>query len=417
MQSPAIVMNMFYTGLGIARSLGEQGIPVVGLTEQRIYGNYTRYAKTVFCPDSRKDPEALLAFLLRRGERSGRGVIFPTRDDDVLFLDRFRKELEPYYSLVVPPSSAITVCLDKWQTYLCSKQAGVSTPKSWLVEGEEDLGRAMQEATYPCVLKPLAAHHWRRGHNWDIVGARKAIPVRSREELVAEYAAIARADNRALLQEMIPGGDDCLVVTACYIDRKFQWAGAFNAQKLVQEPAIFGTGCVVQTVHRPELFDPTQRLLQQMNFSGIAEVEYKWDRSANCYKLIEVNPRPWDQHRLGNACGVDLIHLAYADHADLPRPAVQAHTSTWKWIADDAFVMTAVRSLRKRDGKCRAMLRTARGKRIYGIWSAKDPLPFLGYFVGQLIPQLASAGFKRFWSRLTARMARQTLSTKGRSAV
>ena len=54
---PAVVMNMFYTGLGIARSLGEHKIPVIGLTSQRgIYGNFTRYAKTVFCPDSRREP-------------------------------------------------------------------------------------------------------------------------------------------------------------------------------------------------------------------------------------------------------------------------------------------------------------------------------------------------------------------------
>jgi hypothetical protein len=45
MPPPAIVMNMFYTGLGIARSLGERGVPVVGLTARRgAYGNWTRYA-------------------------------------------------------------------------------------------------------------------------------------------------------------------------------------------------------------------------------------------------------------------------------------------------------------------------------------------------------------------------------------
>ena len=59
MRPTAYVMNMFYTGLGIARSLGEHGIPVVGLTAQRaFYGNYTRYAKAVFSPDSRHEPEA-----------------------------------------------------------------------------------------------------------------------------------------------------------------------------------------------------------------------------------------------------------------------------------------------------------------------------------------------------------------------
>ena len=62
-QPTAVVMNLFYTGLGIARSLGERGIPVVGLTSQhRIYGNFTRYASVRFCPDSRSEPGSLLPF-------------------------------------------------------------------------------------------------------------------------------------------------------------------------------------------------------------------------------------------------------------------------------------------------------------------------------------------------------------------
>jgi D-aspartate ligase len=415
MHPTAVVMNMFYTGLGIARSLGARGVPVLGLTAQRgIYGNHTRYAKSVISPDSRREPEALLAFLLElRHQIDGRAVLFPTRDDDVVFLNRFREELSPLYSLVIPPAPAIAVCLDKWQTYLCAKQAGVPTPACWMIESDDDLAKAAREVVFPAVLKPLAAHHWRRARNWEIVGGRKAIAVHSREELLAEYTAIARADNRVLLQEMIPGDDDCLVVTACYITRNGRWAGAFNAQKLIQEPAGFGTGCVVQTAHRPELFEPTMRLLQQMEFSGVAEVEYKWHQAAQSYQLVEVNPRPWDQHSLGRMCGVDLMYLAYADHAGLPMPEVRPQTSVWKWIADDVFVMTAARSLIRHTGRFRSLFRAARGNRIYGIWSARDPLPFLRYFVGHMLPQLTSLGIRQIWSRLTTSLTRRPVSAKG----
>src|SRR4051794_6728413 len=91
----AIVMNVYYTGLGIARSLGQRGIPVLGLSAERgVYGNLTRYAKIMLSPDSRTEPEALLSYLLRMGSTfPERPVIFPTRDDDVLFLDRYRTQL------------------------------------------------------------------------------------------------------------------------------------------------------------------------------------------------------------------------------------------------------------------------------------------------------------------------------------
>jgi predicted ATP-grasp superfamily ATP-dependent carboligase len=128
-------MNMFCTGLGIARSLSEQGVRVIGLTSQRgVYGNYTRCARTVLCPDSRNEPEALLARLLVLGRELGqRSVIFPTRDDDVIFLDRYRRELEPYFALTIPDGPVVRACLDKWETYLWAGKAGVLTPKCWLV--------------------------------------------------------------------------------------------------------------------------------------------------------------------------------------------------------------------------------------------------------------------------------------------
>src|ERR1035441_5871501 len=119
MRPTSVVMNMFYTGLGIARSLGEQGIPVIGLSSERgVYGNFTRYARTVRCPDSRSEPEQLLAYLLEMGRNMGqRPLIWPTRDDDVLFLDRFRREMEPYFIPMTPEKSVVSACLDKWETY------------------------------------------------------------------------------------------------------------------------------------------------------------------------------------------------------------------------------------------------------------------------------------------------------------
>jgi D-aspartate ligase len=406
MPPTAIVMNMFYTGLGIARSLGERGIPVIGLTAQHgIYGNFTRYAKTVFCPDSRTQPEALLVYLLRLGQEIGHhAVIFPTRDDDLVFLDRFRTELTPYFSLAIPESPVLNACLNKWETYLWAQRAEVATPRCWSIEGAEDLHGIFHQLTYPCVLKPLSSHTWRQGKNWQLVGARKAIAIFSQEELLAEYEAIARVDKRILLQEMIPGGDESLVIMACFLDRNSSWVAGFNTQKLVQVPEGFGTGCIVQAADRPELLGPTIRMLQKMHFTGIAEVEYKWDSACAQYKLIEINPRPWDQHRLGRTCGIDLVYLAYCEHAELPRPIVTKQRSEQKWVAEDTFLTAALSSLWKRDAKAGSLFRLARGRRIYAIWSAKDPLPLLAYLVIRFIPGLIGPGARAIRSALRDRL-------------
>jgi len=385
----AIILNMFYTGLGIARSLGEHGIPVIGLTSHKgIYGNFTRYARVLHCPDSREQPDELLAFLLRLADETGGGVIFPTRDDDVLFLERFRQQLEGRFKLALPQSSALQASLDKWETYQWARKTSIPTPACWVVSSKEELERIAPEIPLPCVLKPISAHVWRKGTNWRIVGSRKAIPVASKEELFAEYDTISQAEGRILIQEMVSGTEDCLRIAACYMDRDSNFVAGFTAQKLLQVPVGFGTGCIVQAQDFPELKPIAVALLRAIRFTGIAEVEFKWDSHSGEYKLIEINPRPWDQHRLGNACGVDLIHIAYCSYAGLPLPPVTDQRSGAKWVDEDTLFLRLLKSCWRRDGQLRSLLRLASGKRIYGIWSAADPLPLFAFIVLRFGPDL-----------------------------
>jgi len=386
----AIVMNMFYTGLGVARSLWERGIPVIGLSAHReACGNFTRCAKVMVAPDSKECPDQLLDFLLKlRGSLPEAAIIFPTRDQDVLFLDRFRELLQPLFRLVLPDRSALAIALDKNETARVAVAAGMPTPGTWEIHSKADLLRILPDLRFPLVLKPVSAHHWRQGGNWQLVGNRKAIGVFSAEEMLEEYERIARADSRVLVQEMVPGGDDCLFIAACYFDQSSRFVAGFALQKLLQSPAVFGTGCIVQTIELPELVEMAGQFLERIGYNGIAEVEFKYDSAASEYKLIEINPRPWDQHRLGNACGVDLIYITYCDLARRPGPAIPRQTAGDRWIAEDVLLWHVLRSFWKRNGEFRSLLRMIRGHRVYSMWSWRDPLPFLGFFTFRFLPDL-----------------------------
>jgi predicted ATP-grasp superfamily ATP-dependent carboligase len=274
-----VVMNLSYTGLGIARSLGARGVPVTGLSATGgVYGNFTRYAKVLRCPDSKEEPEALLDLLLRLGAKADhKQIVFPTRDHDVVFLDRFREELDPYFVAMIPPRDSLSACLDKWETFRAARRAGVSTPACWKIEAAADLEAAIGQMRFPCVLKPLEAHHWRGSGTWGRVGGRKAICVHSAGELRREYAAVSAVECRALVQELVPGDDDQLFVAACYLDARSELRAGFTARKLVQVPEGFGTGCVVQAADRPELMAAAVRLLREIGFEVICVVEFKCD--------------------------------------------------------------------------------------------------------------------------------------------
>jgi len=406
----AVVINLDYTGMAVVRSLSAHGIPVVGLSAHRtMYGMFTRRARTFSCPDSGEDPEGLLEFLLRFArELNRRAIIFPTCDHDLILLDRFREQLEPYYALAIAEPFALNACLDKWETYLRALDVDVPAPKSWMITGPEDVERALPDLAFPCLLKPVASYHWRKAGNWKLVGARKACRVSSPEELRLQYAVVARADSRVLLQQLIPGGDESLVVAACYFDRNSNWVAGFNTQKLTQSPPGLGSGSIVQSADLPELFEPTRRLLQYMRFTGMAEVEYKWDCNSKQYMLIEINPRAWEQLLLGSRCGVDLPYLDYCELAGLPVPLARYRPAATKWIAEDRFFTTLVKRLWVREQGAGALLRLLKGQRIYAIWEWSDPLPAIAYFTMRFFPGLAWSALRRVWRGVHRLMAKST---------
>src|SRR5215470_11234981 len=93
---PVLILNLSYSGLGIARDLARRGLRVVGLSSDRkIYGNFTRTCEVRFAPDAQHHPDELVRFLLAAGDELRGSVIFPTNDFDVLFLDSARGQLEP----------------------------------------------------------------------------------------------------------------------------------------------------------------------------------------------------------------------------------------------------------------------------------------------------------------------------------
>src|SRR5262245_20218536 len=95
---PVFVMNTYYSGIGIARSLSDYGVEVYGLSsETDAPGVHSRFFKGIYrVPNGRDEPEALCERLIQLRERHDDApVIFPTRDFDVIFLRNHRHELSP----------------------------------------------------------------------------------------------------------------------------------------------------------------------------------------------------------------------------------------------------------------------------------------------------------------------------------
>jgi predicted ATP-grasp superfamily ATP-dependent carboligase len=400
---PVIVLNLFHSGLGIVRQLAGTGVRVVGLSaDPRIYGNFTRLCEVRNAPNSQEKPRELADFLLRAASDLKGAVIFPTRDADVLFLDKFRAELEPIYCLAIPQRDVLFRVIDKSKLAEIAIEAGLSIPATAVIRDRSDLFSASKKTGFPCVIKPLKSVDWRQGDNWNLIGRRKAFRADSLVELEQHYERVSRAHPEILLQEWVPGATDQIVVWGGHISRHDGLSAFFTARKILQSPEMFGTGCVVKSEELPELAEPSVRLCRALGYDGIAEIEFKRDSRDGKVKLIELNPRHWDWHQLGAASNVNLTWLTYCHLAGLPAKAVTPRFRRTKWVAEDSLLLHALSRLQDGTVTPSQAWRTLAGKRMYGMFAWNDPLPFIRYSLETLAPTIAGAVVRKLRRRASA---------------
>jgi len=399
---PAVfVMNVYYSGLGIARSLHGRGVDVFGLSsEPDAPGMSSGFFKGIYeVPNGRDEPDALYRRLLElRTQHTEAPVIFPTRDFDVLFLHQYGQQLRPFYRL--PDDQGFSCLMDKLELAAVARNLDIAVPPTIACNSAEELQAKIGKIKFPVVVKPRFAYLWRRKGTWEAVGARKAFLVHSAAELQSEYERLRSLCPEILIQEYVAGSDSDVVVCCCYVSRKEGLLGYFTAKKLRQNPPLFGTGCAIEASDIPQIVPLARRLIESCGYYGLAEVEFKHDKSSNTFYLIEVNPRHWDQHELGTRLGVNLSWLAYQDRIGRSAAAQYPKYKNgpgYKWIAETEALMLILRngymqlsasrksgvSTNKLLGRHRALVRSIltetyfllKGQKMFAIFNRRDPLP------------------------------------------
>ena len=381
----AIILNLSYTGLGIARDLSKKGIKVIGLwSDKNQFGRFTKCANTLQSPSAKKNPEALLKFLINLGKNlHTKAIIFPTNDFDVLFLTQNKKLLSSYFFFPLPSIETIKKIMNKYILYKEAKKIDIPTPKTFFIKNKNELFKIKEKIKFPCLIKPIFSYIWHKGSNWTKVGGQKAIKCNNYQELILNYHKLQFVSTDIIIQEFIPGEDDQIYIYGTYLDKQSCPLGYFTARKLLQYPLDIGTGCLVEIINNPEIAELGLKLLRHFDYHGIAEVEFKKDSHDGKYKLIEINPRPWDWMSLGTKAGVNLAYLAYVDLLGIqPENQDNNYSQNLKWIAEESLLRVFIGSiLRKNNCSPVKLLKLLKGKKIYGIFFILDPVPFSAFLI------------------------------------
>jgi D-aspartate ligase len=138
----AVVIGGDYQGLGIVRSLGRRGVDVLVVDDERSIARHSRFATAAVRVGELRDEQETVRTLLELGERHALEgwVVFPTREETVAALSRYRERLTPRFRIPTPAWDVVEWAWDKRKTYEIAAELGIATPRTWLVGSAEELG-------------------------------------------------------------------------------------------------------------------------------------------------------------------------------------------------------------------------------------------------------------------------------------
>ena len=174
--------------------------------------------------------------------------------------------------------------------------------------------------------------------------------------------------TRPLAQEYLPGD----ILDACIIAQNGKIKRIVTQRRILTLPPNGGVGILNETETVPELINYSQKIISELNWSGVGQLEYKTS-SQGVPKLIEFNPKFWGTLALSIEAGVNFPLLAYK-HA-LGEQIKKDFTFT-KGVRYNWFIPAGVTSLKQTKNKTQ-FIRQLFSKSSKSDLRYSDPLPFL----------------------------------------
>ncbi|MEH7463355.1 carbamoyl-phosphate synthase [Bacillus thuringiensis] len=368
----AVVLDLSANGIGIIRSLARKGISVYAFDVEKPYKiGKSRLATCGICPSPLYEEKELLTFLINLAkEFKVKPVLYTGADDYVVFISKYRMELSNYFLFLFPEHSLIEETLNKQKAYELAVKHNIPCPKTYVITKQEQLEEAILNVDFPCILKPVLGHEFRKKIN------QKAILIQNADQLRNEYQSY-RQHGKLIIQEIIPGDNQCFYKVATFYDDNMELLALFSLQKNHQFPAEFGTGAHIVSKQVPELVDICLPFFENIGLKGIAMAEFKKDPRDGVYKFIEINPRFWLTHSLTGPAGIDFVYMYYLYLTKQnPTPRLKQIDGI-KWIYLVRYYLTFRHKKKRAEMTLKDFYKGLRGKKEFALFAWDDPMPFI----------------------------------------
>lgn len=276
--------------LAACRSLGQAGFEVFSFGPAGSISHSSRFAT----PVRSERPGLNFDEVLRAVDLIQPTLLLPVSARAVAFTHANRSALDQKVMLILPEDRVLSLALDKAQTQAHATTIGIDVPAFEAADDYEDLMAKISSRRLPFVIKS-------NSH----LSSSKTLYVESefrRDEIIRrDLANPFLLHGSVQLQDRVQGHGEGFF--ALY--NKGRLLNFMMHRRLREFPVSGGSSSAAESVDSEDLFVQGKKLLDSLDWSGPAMVEFKRTPSGNL-SFVELNPKLWGSLDLTLASGVDI---------------------------------------------------------------------------------------------------------------
>jgi len=365
------------SALAVTRSLGVKSIDVFTADESitALAGN-SRFCTRYFSyPSPRLYPKQFIETLRNIIKQHNINILMPMTELTTQLL-LLHQDAFPDVKIPFPALSIVDSLADKYQLMQMAESLDIPIPQTWYVDEQGKLPCKLEDLPYPLVLKPGKSWILHQGE-WRRAGVHIVKDAKAAKTALDSYWAFSA--HPFMLQQYVEG--EGAGVFAIYDQGKP--LALFAHRRLREKPPSGGVSVLSEsTAVNSVLAAPAQKLLNNVNWHGVAMVEFKVAPDGTPY-LMEINTRFWGSLQLAVDAGVDFPYLLYKQACEEKPEEVTAYKTGIKlrWLLGDLDnlylnLRDHQLSVSKKLSALLAFVLPSAGKTRHEINRWSDPKPF-----------------------------------------
>ena len=349
-ESVLLPINDSGSSISCVRSLGRRGVRTVAASEHRDRPAFaSRYCdEKIIVPSPYDDLLAYKDALLALAERSDVRTIVPHREMDAFVLAKYEADFAEHVEPLWPSFEQVRTVHDRLRLADAAREAGVPIPETRSFDAVENWDREL-------IVKPR--YSFLTGEYVDSLGESdcegKMDPVfvpAGTEPTLSEIQDemhepdLDAPDHVPIVQELVRS-----------TEHEFGFRGLsengttiLTSQKRQLRGKSYAGGASVfrETMVDPEIDRLGRRILEHLDWHGLASVQFLWDGDADEYVFTEINPRVWASLEMDVLAGADFPYghwLVATGRSEMVEPGYEIGVGNHLLIGELQYLTSVLR--------------------------------------------------------------------------